>query len=248
VPQVPDPAPGAMLVGDVASTTAGFRDEFYALAAAAREPGERGWSPDAPRLVTVGMIDPGTLTWGTAARRLGGRRVVAPRLDRHALHRATPRVATWATRRLVPKVMVATQTRVVEAAVDAHGDCVPVTPAISVEPNVADGGGRPAPDVWSLAAALLAPSVAAREVATHLGSGLSVGAIRWSARAVRDVPLPTDPAWWRRGTDLVRRLDGAEPSERADLLADLAPTMARAHGLDPGHPVVAWWIGRVLPV
>ena len=246
VPEVPEASPRARLLSDVATTTAGFRDEFYALSAAAREPGEQGWSAHAPRLVTVGMIDPGRLSWGTGTRRLGGRAVVAPRLDRHALHRDAPRVATWCAHRLRPKVLVATQTRIVEAVVDDVGDCVPVTPAISVEPIAADGRGRQLPDVWALGAALLAPPVAARAVATHLGSGLSVGSIRWSARAVRDVVLPVDRRSWDAGAEIVQRLAGAGPDTVADLLAELAPLMCRAHGLAPDHPVGPWWLDRAV--
>ncbi len=246
VPAVPAPDPEARLVDDVATTTAGFRDEFYALAAAAREPGQAGWSARSPRLVTVGMIDAGRLTWGARARRLGGRSVLAPRLDRHALHRDAPRVASWAANRLRPKVLVATQTRIVEAVADPSGDCVPVTPTISVEP-VGGGGRGSMPDVWALTAALLAPPVAARAVATNLGSGLSLGSIRWSARAVRAVPLPTGIDDWATGASLVRRLADAPDADVAGLLDRLGPAMARAHGLDPDHPVVSWWRERALP-
>jgi hypothetical protein len=246
VPEVPAPSARAHLLGDVATTTAGFRDEFYALAAAARDPGEQGWSAHAPRLVTVGMIDPGRSSWGSGRRRLGGRSVVAPRLDRHALHRDAPRVATWAAHRMVPKVMVATQTRIVEAAIDPCGDCIPVTPVISVEPLGSDRSAGSVPDVWALGAALLAPPVAARAVATHLGSGLSVGSIRWSARAVRDVALPTERRAWVQGAELVQRLAGAGADDRDGILAELAPLMTRAHGLAGDHPVAGWWLERAL--
>ena len=246
VPEVPDPAPSAPLVGDVATSTAGFRDEFYALADAAREPGERGWSTHGPRLVTVGMIDPGRLSWGVAPRRLRGRSVSAPRLDRHALREASPRVAAWAAHRLRPKALVATQTRVVEAPVDAAGDCVPVTPTIAVEPLAEDVRGRPAPDVWALAAALLAPPVAARVVATASGSGLAVGSIRWSARAVREVPLPTDRRAWSRGTDLGQGLRACPAAEVPALLERLARLMSGANGLPDDHPAASWWLERAV--
>ena len=246
VPEVPE-LRGRPL-GEVATTTAGFRDEFYALAAAARDPGEQGWSAHAPRLVTVGMIQPGRLTWGTEARRLGGRQVIAPRLDRHALQRDAPRVATWAAHRLRPKVLVATQTRVVEAVVDPAGDCVPVTPTISVEPLVEDARGRPVPDVWALAAALLAPPVAAAAAATSLGSGLSVGSIRWSARAVREVALPTDRRSWGDGTRLVKELAAARPDAIAGILRAMAPVLCRAYDLPADHPSAGWWLERALRV
>lgn len=224
-------------VGELAGATAGFREEFYALAAAAREPGDDGWDPAAPRLVTVGMIDPGRISWGTRPRRLGGRSVVSPRVDLAALRSGSPKAAAWARRRLRPKVLVATQTRVLEAVADPEGDCLPVTPTISVEP----GAGT---DLWALTAALMAPTVSARAAAEHLGSGLSVGAVRWSASAVADVELPVDHDAWGRGAVLARRLAAADGSERMDLLGRLGRTMCEAHGVDPDDDVAHWWFQR----
>lgn len=246
VPEVPPAWRRGRPMGEVVTTTAGFRDEFYALAAAARESGEQGWSSHAPRLVTVGMIHPGRLTWGSGRRRLGGRNVVAPRLDRHALQRDAPRVATWAAHRLRPKVLVATQTRVVEVVVDPAGDCVPVTPTISVEPLARDQQGRSVPDVWAVGAALMAPPVAASAAADNLGSGLSVGSIRWSARAVRDVALPTDRRAWDQGADLLRQLADADDARAPGLLAAMAPVMCRAYDLAADDPCAGWWLERAL--
>ena len=48
---------GAVL-GDLAAATAGFRDEFYGIAAAV------GDGVDGPKLVTSGLIDPGVCRWG----------------------------------------------------------------------------------------------------------------------------------------------------------------------------------------
>ncbi len=252
--------PGAEL-RTVATATAGFRDEYYALrdamladatvadAMLADAPSGPAPAGGVPRLVTVGMIDPLRLRWGSAEHRIGGRPVLAPHLDLPALAAADPRVARWTRDRLVPKVLVATQTKVVEAVADPDGSCVPMTPTISVEPS----GDRI--DVWHLVAALSAPPVAAAAVRGHLGAGRSPGALRWSARAVLDTPLPVDAGWWDRGATLARRLhldpaphDGrGAPDEtaRRDALIELGTAMTRAYGLEPDHPVVSWWSIRL---
>jgi hypothetical protein len=138
----------------------------------------------------------------------------------------------------VPKVLVATQTRVAEAAPDPAGACLPVTPLISVEP----AGAR---DVWWLTAALLAPPVSARAVAQHLGAGLSAGALRWSASAVLEVGLPVDEGAWRQGAELCRALASCAEPDRGPLLERLGATMCRAHGLAEHHEVRSWWADRV---
>ncbi len=181
------------------------------------------------------MIDVARLTWGTTPRRVRGSARLAPTVDLADLARRSPRVAAWARDRLVPKVLVATQTRVVEAVPDPRGDCIPVTPTISVEPAAG------APSLHHLTAALSAPSVAATAAARHLGAGLSAGALRWSAGSVLDVALPPPGPAWDRGAALVAELMTASDTDRVVLLDRLGEVMTEAHGLDAEHPVLAWW-------
>ena len=271
---------GGARLGSVATATAGFRDEFYALCEASVDLGEQsgvrtgragerasvvaeweGGSSGAddvdgvvgpPRLITVGMIDPGRTSWGERARRFGGRSQLAPVLDTAALAAASPRVAAWAAKRLVPKVLVATQTRVVEVVADPLGAWVPVTPTISVEPigvepiGVDPSGPHPVESVWRVAAALLAPTVSAQALAEHLGAGLSPGALRWSARSVLQVELPIDEEQWHQGAGLARLLAVCASGDRSTVLAQLGAVMCRAHGVDPGDEVFDWWLERVL--
>ena len=238
-------------LGSVATATAGFRDEFYAL----RDAIVLGVDPAAPvascgpRLVTVGMIDPLELRWDLAPHRVGGRSVVAPRVDLAALAAEAPRVGRWVDDRLRPKVLVATQTKVVEAVADPDGSCVPMTPTISVEPILGHL------DVWHLVAALSAPPVAAMAVRDHLGAGRSAGALRWSARAVLEAPLPVVATAWDRGAEITRALHrppaadlgaerGSSAAEADALLEELGRVMTEAHGLAGDHPVVSWWSMR----
>ena len=230
------PSSGGSRLGDVATATAGFRDEFYALTDCLVDHGGSAGATAGPaRLVTVGMIDVARLSWGVTPRRVRGASRVAPTVDLDEVERRSPRVAAWARARLVPKVLVATQTRVVEAVPDPVGDCIPVTPTISVEPTAG------APSLHHIAAALSAPPVAAAAAARHLGAGLSAGALRWSASSVLDVELPTAGPSWDRGAVLVERLMVADDASRGDLLTELGEVMTEAHGLDASHPVLAWW-------
>ncbi len=230
------PEPDGPRLGDVATATAGFRDEFYALTDALAD-GLADGSPvqGAARLVTVGMIDVARLTWGTTPRRVRGAARLAPTVDLDDLARRSPRVASWSRDRLIPKVLVATQTRVVEAVPDPVGDCIPVTPTISVEPTAG------APSLFHLTAALSAPPVAAVAAARHLGAGLSAGALRWSATSVLDVALPSPGPEWDEGAELVESLMASSDAERPALLDRLGVVMTEAHGLDDAHPVLAWW-------
>lgn len=178
-------------LADLATATAGFRDEFYAIAAAVADGGV-----GAP-VVTSGLIDPGRLRWGERPARIGGRTFAAPTLDPAALE---GRVAAWVGARLVPKVLVATQTRVVEAAADPDGRYVPLTPVLAVTPHDPD-------DTWRVAAALTAPVVSAWALRTFGGAALSGEAVKLSAAQSLDAPLPADPGAWAEATDRLRAGD-----------------------------------------
>ena len=65
----------------------------------------------------------------------------------------------------MPKVLVATQTAVLEAAVDEQGTWIPSVPVVSVVPRTAD-------DLWPVGAVLCSPVTSAWAAATYLGAGL----------------------------------------------------------------------------
>lgn len=219
----------------LATATAGFRDEYYALRDAVVDSPEG----DGPPLATVGMVDAASLDWGVRTVKVGGANLLHPRVDLAALAAGSTRVAAWVAARSVPKVLVAAQTKVVEAVADPVGDVVPMTPLISVEPH------DPA-DLWRVAAVLLAPPVAARAVSVGLGSGRSAATLRWSASAALLTPLPTDAAAWADGAALAEELHGTDAAGRPALLELLARTMTSAYGMDPDGPVVGWWLERAV--
>ncbi|HEX4822612.1 MAG TPA: N-6 DNA methylase, partial [Acidimicrobiales bacterium] len=96
-------------LGELATATAGFRDQFYGLAPHVVDV-EDG---QLPRLVTCGLLDPGRCAWGEREARFARRRWRHPRVDVDRMEPAPLR--RWVEERLVPKVVLATQTRVLEA-------------------------------------------------------------------------------------------------------------------------------------
>ena len=109
--------------------------------------------------------------------------------------------------RLVPKLVVASQTKVIEVAVDAAGEMVPCTPVVTVEPFVG------APSLAHLAAALTSPLASLLLLQEAAGSALSAHAMRVSARALGALPLPPEGPDWDAAAAAVEALDGP-PTER----------------------------------
>ncbi len=211
-------AEGHGCLGDLATATAGFRQHFYGLAPFVTDDG------GGPPLVTTGLIDLGRCAWGERPARFDKRRFAAPRVDLDALAAADPALADWARAQLRPKVLVASQTRVIEAAVDEEGAWIPSVPVVSVRPHRVE-------DLWLVAAVLLAPPVAAWAAQRHLGSGLGPTSLRLRASQVLDLPLPPGP--WIAAADLLRagEIDAA------------AVELCRAYGLgdDEQEQVLSWW-------
>lgn len=220
---------------ELCEATAGFRDQFYGLVSFVEEAGD---NPDGARarLVTSGLIDPARCHWGARATRFAGARWRAPEIDLVRLEAADPTLAAWARARLVPKVLVATQTRVIEAVVDESGSWFPSVPTIAV---VAE------PDrLWHVAAVLLAPPISALAFARHSGAALSATALRVSARQVLDLPCPAGTVAWDRAVPALQRA-AAAPTQRGwrEELEVFGAAMCDAYGVD--HGVLAWWVARL---
>lgn len=222
---------GERNLADIASATAGFRDQFYGFAPHVREASGHG---TANRLITVGMIDPLRLRWGTASFRFAQQRWQRPVIDRDGLEAADPALHQWVEQRMVPKVLVATQTRVIEAWVDELGDAVPATPVISLEP--AD------PDLcWHLAALLSSPPLSAHAAAEAFGTAMAVRALKLTATALLSLPLPADQRAWDHGATLARAASQIGSVEgRRSALVELGATMAAAYKIDDPD-LERWW-------
>ncbi|MPY92156.1 MAG: N-6 DNA methylase [Acidimicrobiia bacterium] len=218
-------------VGDLATATAGFRDQYYGLAPWVQEAGE-GLSATWPRLVTVGMIDPVVVRFGAGPVRFARARWQAPVLDLGGLDGSDPTLAAWVHARLVPKLVVATQSSVLEAAVDVAGRWVPSVPCVAVEAEPAD--------LWHLAAVLNSAVATAWALERFGGAGLSAGAVKLSARQVLEVPLPADRGAWDDAAAALR-----DAPDSIGSLIGANRTMLRAYGLVGAEDLLRWWTSRL---
>jgi mono/diheme cytochrome c family protein/SAM-dependent methyltransferase len=184
VPAVPPLAVDGSL-GSRARLTANFRDQYYGLVPAVVEDGA------GPPLVTSGLIDPGRSAWGTRPVTFARTRFARPTVE---LDRLTPAMRRWADALLVPKVLVANQTKVVEAVVDGGGAWLPGVPALTARP-------LPGHDPWAIAAVLTSPVASAW--ARH-GAGGAVRAPR-PALARGAAVAGRGPVVGRRGVACRRR-------------------------------------------
>lgn len=210
VDDVPEVVLDGAPLGAACEVVAGFRQHFYGLRGCVVDGG------DGLRLVTSGSIDVGALN--DRPVRFDGVRYASPRVDL-----SSSPVRSWFEALLRPKVVVATQTRVLEAAVDADGSVVPSVPVISVVP-------RDAAFVWHALAVLLAPPVTAWALRRWGGTALSWSALKLGAPNVREIPVPS------------RRFDAAADAVRIGDVDEAGRLMCRAYGV--GEEVFSWWSER----
>jgi hypothetical protein len=168
-------------IGDLLEVITGFRDQYYALVPQIRE---ATGVPVAP-LVTSGLIDIDRSAWGERRATFGKRRWERPDVDLGGALAENARVARWVRRVRRPKVVVASQTKVLEAAVDRAGSWLPAPPVVSVIPHL--------PEQLSRVGALLsAPPVSAWVAQRMAGAALSPGSLRVTGPLVASIPLPND--------------------------------------------------------
>ncbi|TML59147.1 MAG: hypothetical protein E6G17_11680 [Actinobacteria bacterium] len=217
--------------------TADFRDQFYGLAPFVLDDGDDALDvPLYPRLVTAGLVDPARCLWGRRPTRFAGRRYVRPRVDLTRL-RAESSLGSWASARLVPKVVLATQTRVLEPVVDEHGDWIPSVPTITVEARA----GR----LWHVAAALASPALSAWALHHHAGAALTADAIKLSARQVTALPAPAEGRDWDEAAQAFAAASHASSEgDWRTQLEHVGQATTRAHGLD-APDLVDWWVDRL---
>ncbi len=162
-------------IGDRAHLNANFRDEYYGMVPAVVDRGK------GPPLITSGLIDPGRCWWSERPMRFAKRRLDAPTVE---LDRLDPKMQAWAARKLVPKVLVANQTRVIEAVADAEGIWLPGVPVTAITPTTEEH------DVWDIAAVLTSPVASALAWHELAGTGLSATSIRLGPKVLGSLAWP----------------------------------------------------------
>ncbi|MFM1823211.1 MAG: hypothetical protein RI967_1477 [Planctomycetota bacterium] len=256
---VASPVDRAPTLATIADATADFRDQFYGLKGAIVDRA-MGHPTGEPKLVTTRHVDLARCAWGGCDARILHQTYRHPRADRARLD-AVGGMARWAEARLVPKVLVATQTRVVEAVVDADGAWLPVVPLLTVTLRAAPGVAPDADEagdalaralasedgLWMLAAAIASPVVVARAVARYFGSAMSSHAIKLSAKQLLAMPCPTDlDAWLESATIFRKAQECADDAERRTILDRYAEASCRAHRLAGADldETLAFWRAR----
>jgi hypothetical protein len=158
------------VLGDLATFTSDFRDQYYGLIGAV------GDDLDGPPLITSGLIDPGVCHWGTRPVRFAKQRFAAPRV---ALDRLSPSLQRWAALRLVPKILIANQTKVIEAVHDVEGAWLPGVPVITCVTEQPD-----------LVLTVLNRAETVEWVHHQAaGTGLGAGSVRLNARLLAGIPV-----------------------------------------------------------
>jgi hypothetical protein len=239
--------PDAPLVGSIAAATADFRDQYYGLDGFliddAEVAPERRTTRHFPRLVTTGLVDLAECRWGRDTTRVLKRKWNAPRIDRVRMARDGT-LEPWLAARLVPKVVMATQTRVIEVLVDAAGELVPGLPLITIVPHTPAAES----DLWRIAAAIASPVATAVAFRRYAGAALSVDALKLSASQVERLPLPTVDAAWRAGAEcLADAHEAGDAAARTTALHAFGLAMVEAYGLPAAlaAEIAAWWTNRL---
>jgi methylase of polypeptide subunit release factors len=217
---------------DLCTVSSDFRDQYYGLVGCVADQEE--FSVDRPRLATVGLIDPGEFLWGQATTRFAKNTYEHPVVITEKL---APEIMSWVKARQVPKVLVATQTRVIEAWVDTDGHTLPSVPLVTVIPAQQD--------LWKVAAVLSAPPISLHAADQFLGAGLSPDALKLNGRNLLALPLPKDEVQWKIGAhkfELMQALPAGQ--RRRESLLDFGVTMCLAYGVSP-EAVMPWWTSRL---
>lgn len=225
-------------LGEVARFGAGFRDEYYAMLELAVEaPFSDQPVPDGHvALVSSGLIDPGECRWGRKPMRFGKRTWQAPSVTLADLHAADGRSAAWALRQLVPKVLVASQTRVIEAAPDGEGRAIGLTPVVTAIP---DGITLP-----HLLAVLCSPASTLAVVTAMAGSGLGRTGVRVSTTVLADLELPVHRGPWDEAAALLGGQCSLGSGIDASTMTSVVDLMVAASGVDDPGGVLAWYLQR----
>ncbi len=227
-------------LADICTATADFRDQYYGLAPFVVEAADVDDDPVRfPRLVTTGLIDPAHNLWGTRSTKFNKVTYDAPCVDVARLA-AESELGPWATNRCVPKILLATQTKVLEAIVDPDGHLLPSVPVITV---IAD------PDLlYHVAAVFLSAPVTAWAATQYFGAALATDALKLSAKQVLTLPAPRPSAAWDQAAAAARlAMEATDGEEWRTALLGLGDLMSDAYEVvgPERQTVLKWWADRL---
>ena len=222
----------------VLSATADFRDQYYGLVGFVED--ANGRVPDGVNtaaLITTGLIDPAELHWGNRSTKFNKTDYTAPLVDLNRL-RSESELGDWAANRLVPKLLLATQTRVIEVVVDEAGVLLPSVPVITVTTHGIS--------LWHAAAALMSPPITAWAAARYMGAAFNIDALKLSASQVLGLPLPASSVTWDTAAALIRDASGSSSSQkRTQKLQEAGALMCDAYRVCDADQLMNWWRGRL---
>lgn len=230
----------AQTIGDVAETTADFRDQYYGLRGCVSDALHLTPKKDYVRLITTGLVDPAVCHWGSKTTKYDGRKWNRPVVDLNQVHSSTD-LGPWTTQRLVPKLLLATQTKVLEVCVDPNGTFLPLTPLITVRPHHTAM-------LWHVAAAIASPVATAIASARYLGTARSTEAIKLSASQARALPLPDEGSHWDAAAHAFQAASETEDEDvRRIKLHEAALASCLAYGCDEDttKELMVWWSQRL---
>ena len=220
-------------LADIAAATADFRDQYYGLAEHTIDQ-ETADDTQLPRLVTAGLIDPAELLWGARTTKFNKSTYQHPRVRIADLE---PKLQRWATNRMVPKVLLATQTGVLEPFVDDVGCLLPSVPVITITASTSD--------LWKIGALLASPPVTLVAARRHFGAALSADALKLSASDVLALPLPADADAWCAAAECFRTASAVQGDAKRQALSDSAQLMCKAFRIADPAGLMAWWTDRI---
>ncbi|MCH2140015.1 MAG: SAM-dependent methyltransferase [Phycisphaerales bacterium] len=236
IPDLPEHS-SHLKLGQIADATADFRDQYYGLKNALEEcPGEIPLQ--AAPVVTTGLIDPACCYWSRRSAQLLKKRWHKPIVQ---LDRLDEAMRNWAKMRLVPKILLPTQTRVLEPCLDLNGHWLPSVPLITVTTQDIDILPR-------IASLLASPFAALIAIQRHLGLARNPDAIKLAARDVLDLPIPADEQQWiKAGQCFIEAQDAATSTDRDHALEQSASYVHSAFKIDDAisQDLIAWWRQRL---
>lgn len=230
-------------IADLADTVADFT-EYYRLRGFIIDdpdlPADANLS-EFPPLVTTGLIDLAACKWGSQPTRILKQKWKAPRVDRKRMF-AEGTLDRWIDRRCIPKIILATQTKVIEVFVDEPGEYIASIPLITVMPNDLS-------QIWHIAAVLASPVTCALALRNYAGAALSAEAIKISAKQTLTLPIPKPSHAWDTAAALLRDAqNNTDQQKRNDTLIRFAAATLEAFVVPTPQTqgLMTWWMDRLI--